>query len=299
MTVTPFSLAAAPSTVAGVCHDVRRMLSQNLNDELAFTAEAYVPGSGKLKLKSIPKRVGDGSLLSYGESTLYVVSKQPNSTEVEVMPGYDGGADVAIPANAPLRVNPRFTDNTIFQSVRSAVAAMASPTNGLFGTAVQYTVGMLTDDYYPFPEQYAEKVGRVLQVSERSSSSRDWVRITDYAVTMTAGNRHLRIFTDALQYEIVYGLDLEKPQTFTADLVADCYLSESMLDIPALGAASVLMYGQEARRVNQRAQGDPRRSEDVPITGSTGAARDLRRVFEQRIDEEHVRLLSDYPYRMN
>lgn len=295
---TAFSLSAAPSSVAGVCHDVRRMLSQNLNDELAFTADNYTPGDGIIKLKAVPKRVGPGSLLSYGESTFYVVSVSTSSAQVEVMSGYDGGTDAAISSGTPLRVNPRFTDNTIFQAVSSAVGAMASPANGLHGVAVEYTTGMLTDDYYPFPDQYAESVTKVLKVSERTDGSRDWARISDFVVSMTPGNRHLRIFTDAIQYEIVYALEIRKPASFTSDLITECHLTDTMLDIPALGAASVLMYGQEARRVNQRVQGDPRRAEDVPITGATGAARDIRRTFEQRIDEEYVRLISDYSYRM-
>lgn len=293
MTVT---MSAAPNTVAGVCHDVRRIVSQNLNDELAFVATDYTPGDATLTLKSVPKRVGPGSILSWHESTLYVISTS-GSGALEVMSGYDGGQDIAIPANAPLRVNPRFTDYTLFQSVASAVGAMAAPANGLYSIAKQYVSGTLNDDFYPIPEEYREKVVRVLSVSERTDGGNDWAKISDYRVSLSPGNEHLRIFADALQYEIVYALEIVKPSAFDDDLVEDCGLSGSMLDIPALGAAAMLMNGQEARRVQQRAQGDPRRAEDVPITGATTAARELRRSFERRIDEEHTRLVGMFPYR--
>jgi hypothetical protein len=297
---TTMSMSAPISSVAGAVHDVRRTLSQNLNDELAFTVDNYAPGSTTMQLKAIPRRLGPGSILSWHEATLYVVSVSESSSQIEVLSGYDGGPDIAIPANTPLRVNPRFTDYTLFQSIAAAVTAMASPANGLFGVQVETVTGMKTDDFYPIPSAYASRVLKVLKVSGRSDGSRDWtdVRLSDYIVSLTPGNQHLRIFTDALQYEIVYAVQIAKPTSYDADLITDCHLSESMLDIPALGAASVLMYGQEARRVNQRAQGDPRRSEDVPITGATGAARDLRRAFEQRIDEEHIRQISLYSYKV-
>lgn len=290
------SLTMPASTVGGVCHDVRRMLSANLNDQLLFVASDYVPGSGVLALKSLTNRVAPGSLLSWHESTLYVVSVGQGNT-LEVMPGYDGGPDVAIPAGTPMRLNPRFTDYTLFNAVAQAVGSMASPSNGLFALAKDYVSGLFDDSVYPIPDEYKARVVRVLSVCERTDDGQDWARISDYRVSLTPGNEHVRIFSEAQRFEIVYALEILKPSAFTDDLVEDCGLSGSMLDIPALGAAANLMSGQEARRNQQRAQGDPRRAEDVPITGAINVSRDLRRTFEQRINEEHARLVGMFPYR--
>ena len=290
------TLSMAASTVGGVCQDVRRMLSANLNDQLLFTAADYTPGDDTLSLKAISSRVAAGSLLSWRESTLYVISVGQGST-VEVMAGYDGGPDIPIPAGTPLRLNPRFTDYTLFQSVVQAVGAMAAPSNGLYAVTKDYVSGLFDDSIYPIPEAYRDRVVRVLSVMERSDDGQDWARISDFRVSLTPGNEHLRIFSDAQRFEIVYALELMKPTAYTDDLVEDCGLSGPMLDIPALGAAASLMTGQEARRNQQRAQGDPRRAEDVPITGALSVARDLRRAFQQRIDEEHTRLVGMFPYR--
>ena len=103
------TLTMPANTAGGVCQDVRRMLSANLNDQLLFLADDYTPGDGTLTLKSLTSRVAVGSLLSWHEATFYVVSVGQGST-VEVLTGYDGGPDIAVPAGSPLRVNPRFTD---------------------------------------------------------------------------------------------------------------------------------------------------------------------------------------------
>lgn len=300
MTTQFTTFTASPTSVAAACHDVRRMLSQNLNDELVFTASDYTPGSNTLAVKAVPKRCGPGSVLSAGDVTLYVVSASGTSANFEVLAGYDGGPDAAIPAGTPLRLNPRFTDFTIFNAVVSAVASMASPANSLHGVQVDEVGGYNRDGYYPIPAAYASTVLKVLKVMARSAGANDWVRLGpgDFAVSLTPGGQHVRVFIPADRLEISYATQITRPKAFADDLIADCGLTDTMIDIPAYGAASVLMYGQEARRVNQRAQGDPRRAEDVPMTGATGAARDLRRMFEQRIDEEYTRLAALYPYRV-
>lgn len=301
MTITP--LTAGPTTIGGLMQQVRRTLSQNLNDELVFTSEAYTPGQSSIVLKGLPRRLGPGSLLSWRESTLYVVSATGGvSNTVEVMAGYDGGPDVAIPANTPMRLNPRFTDYTLFETVAQQIAAMSSPLNGLFGVVVEQFVGMRTDDYYPIPSTVdgpdPAEVLRILRIRSRTDGSRDWTRTSDFILSLAPGNEHLRIFTDALMHEVTYAVRVTKPLTVDTDAITGCGLAESMLDIPVLGATAVLMQGQEARRVQQRAQGDPRRAEDVPITGAVSSARELSRLYRDRVDEEYARLMQRYGYAM-
>ncbi len=292
------SMSNSNTSIAGMCQSVRRTLSQNLNDELAFAGVDYVPESGVLTLRTSNKRIGPGTLLSWREATLYVVSVSTLNSTLEVMPGYDGGPDIAIPAGSPLRINPRFTDYTLFQAVSDAIREMSSPMNGLYFPLNITYPGSASDDFYPLPAGL-NGVTKVLQVRERVGTS-DWMRLSpsEFTVSLNPGNQHVRIFSNGQEYEVVYAVGLAQPAAFTDDAITDCGLHQTMIDIPVIGASSTLMYGQESRRVHQRAQGDPRRAEDVPITGATGAARDLRRLFQQRIDEEHARLMTQVSYRV-
>ena len=290
------TMTATPSSMSGLCSGVRRFLSQNLNDELVVTERDYTPGDGSIVLKTVGKRVGPGTLISWHEATLYVVSVSATSNTVEVISGYDGGPDIPIPAGTPLRVNPRWSDYTLFNTLSSVIGSLSSPSNNLYGITKEYKTGMALNFYYPVDPVIAPSMLRVLQVRERTNASTDWSRITDYDVSQVPGNQHLRIFTYAIQYEISYAIKIKKPTGFTDDAITDCGMAETMLDIPVLGAAAALMMGQEARRVHQRAQGDPRRSEDVPITGAANSASQLQRLFNQRVDEEYAALITQSSY---
>lgn len=296
---TPMS--ASPTSIGGLMMQTRRYLSQNLNDELVFTADPYTAGQSSIVLKGLPRRLGPGSLLSWGQSTLYVISSSTSvSNTVEVMAGYDGGPDVDIPANTPLRLNPRFTDYTLFSMLSDSIASLSSPGTGLYGIVAETFAGMRTDDFYPIPATVngpdPANVLRILQVRSRTDGSRDWTRTTEFITSMTPGNQHIRIFADALAHEVTYAVRFRKPMSVLDDVVADCGMTDTMVDIPVLGVAATLMQGQEARRVNQRAQGDPRRAEDVPITGAMSSGRELYRMYRDRVDEEHSRLVQRFSY---
>lgn len=293
MTVT--TLAAAPTTIAAMCTATRRLLSQNLNDELVFLAEQYTPGDSTIALRSTTRRLGPGSTLSWGDNTFYVISVGTTSASVEVVNGYDGAPSAVAESGTPLRVNPRFTDYTLFENVASVIASLSSPSNGLYGVYTQTVNGMVGDGYYPVPDEIDSLVLSVLSVMSRAGSTNDWLRNGDYTVSLR-GSKHVRMFSEALQHQITYALRFIRPQTFGDDAILDCGLTESMLDIPPLGAAAMLMQGQEARRANQRAQGDPRRAEDVPMTAAVTSARELYRMFRDRIDEEHATLIKTNPY---
>lgn len=288
MTVT--TMAEPPTSVGWLCAGVRRMLSQNLNDELAFTADAYTNGQASISLKAIPRRVGPGSILSWHGNTFYVVSLSGSSAQVEVMNGYDGAPGQDMPSGVALRVNPRFTDHVLFEQVAAVIGSMSAPASGLFQAATLTVSGAQTDGYHLLPLGAT----RVLGVQARNGSQ-DWYRISEYTASFASDAPYVRIFVDALQYRITYATTLTVPTSFDDDAITDCGLTDTMLDIPVLGASAFLMQGQEARRVNQRAQGDPRRAEDTPITGSLGSARELYRLYRERVDEEYGRLLRSNP----
>jgi hypothetical protein len=79
------------------------------------------------------------------------------------------------------------------------------------------------------------------------------------------------------------------------DPVADLGLSDSMLDIPALGAAIELLYTTESRRTQVTSQGDSRRPDEVPVTSNSSIAGALQRTYKARVQEEMSRLVTRMP----
>lgn len=287
------TMTASGTSVAGLCQSVRRNLSQNLNDELVVTLSEYTPASGTISFATTNRRVGPGTLLSWREATLYVTAVGTGSDTADVISGYDGGSDVIIPAGTPLRINPRFTDYTIFVAVSDAMREMVSPVNGLYFPCTYTFPG--GEGFLPI----GDNIKRVTEVRARAGTD-DWVRLgpSEFTVSLDPQNTHVRVFVSAQEYQVVCAAGFVMPTSFDDDVVDDCFLLPSMVDIPVLGASATLMYGQEARRVQQRAQGDPRRAEDVPMTGAASAGRDMRRMFQQRIDEEHAKLIAQTSYRI-
>ena len=86
--------------------------------------------------------------------------------------------------------------------------------------------------------------------------------------------------------------------TDTVDLVTQVGLSESMLDIAPLGAASRLLAVKEIQRVDTSAQGDPRIATEVQGGSITATSRQLRALRDKRFAEEALRLRNAYPWTM-
>lgn len=279
------SLATSPYSVARQIADTRRLLSASLADELTTLAADYTAGSDTLTLTTVPKRLGAGTVLSCGAATFYVLSN--STSQCTVIAGYEGNPDVDVAAGSVVRVAPRFTDYQLFTVLKSVVGSLSSPENGLYGIVKWQDVR--DDEMYPIPDELLPYIMRVLQVRSKTTED-DWSIDGAYTVSLSPGSEYVRVYNYALLHEFVASVKIIPPTDFDSHMIEDCGLTETMLDIPPLGAASILMNGQEARRVHMEAQGDPRRAEIVPMTGATNAARELRRMFRERINEEAVRI---------
>src|SRR5690606_38112612 len=121
------------------------------------------------------------------------------------------------------------------------------------------------EEKYPIPDALLPYIMRVLQVRSKTTED-DWSIDGAYTVSLSPGSEYVRVYNYALLHEFVASVKIIPPTDFDSHMIEDCGLTETMLDIPPLGAASILMNGQEARRVHMEAQGDPRRAEIVPMT---------------------------------
>lgn len=281
------SLATSATSVARQIANTRRLLSASLTDELTTLASAYTPGVSALTLSSVPKRIGPGTVLSSGPAMFYVLSNQ--GPQCSVIAGYEGNPDVAVEQGAVVRVSPRFTDYQLFTIISQVIGSLSSPSNGLYGIVKWQDIR--DEQMYPIPEEVLPYLIRVLQVRSKVSEE-DWIVNPGYAVSLSPGSESVRVYNSSLLNEFVAAVKIVPPQDFDSDLISYCGMSETMLDIPALGAAAILMNGQEARRAHLEAQGDPRRAEQVPMTANTSAARELQRMFVERVNDEASRLIA-------
>jgi hypothetical protein len=97
------------------------------------------------------------------------------------------------------------------------------------------------------------------------------------------------------EIEFTYKAPFTLATSLADDPVADLGLSDSMLDLPSMGAAVELLMTTESRRTQVQTQGDSRRSDEVPVTANSSIASALQRQYRARIQEEMTRLVTRIP----
>jgi hypothetical protein len=95
--------------------------------------------------------------------------------------------------------------------------------------------------------------------------------------------------------EFTYKAPFVQATSLSDDPVADCGLSDSMLDLPSLGASIELLLTTESRRTQVSSQGDSRRPEEVPVSSNSAIANQLMRQYKARVQEEITRLVTRIP----
>jgi hypothetical protein len=101
-----------------------------------------------------------------------------------------------------------------------------------------------------------------------------------------------------LPLRVRYASDFTQFTSLTQDLTTDAGVSATADDLPAIGAAIRQMLGRDIKRTFLEAQPDTRRSTEVPPGVGQGALTLLRREYEDGINEERLRQVQRFPYRV-
>jgi hypothetical protein len=141
----------------------------------------------------------------------------------------------------------------------------------------------------------------------RSDSSDDRWRRIKYEVVRNAnttsfpsGNA-LQLQEDmpaSVTLQVVYSKPLTLTTfTDTTDLTSTIGMPDSTIDIPPLGACWRLLAPREAKRTFTESKGEERDNREVPAGHITQTAASLKRLRDQRIDEEAAALRAVYAWR--
>jgi len=303
-------------TVADWVEDTRAYLEGDRPGEVNQLDAAYTAGSGTMTLRYALGGVVAGSVLSVGTNTVRVLSTNQVSKTVTVQAGWNRSTDADAAAGTAVRVNPRFTDHRIVSALNGTLRTLSAPGNGLyqvgqtvilFDAAVQgYDLGAVTG------------LTRVLEVRrDTGGPSQAWARLragewelqrsaptadfpSGVALRINVGNVGVGwgpfggLGVTAFNLQVVYAADFTEQADPAAD-VAATGIPPTAYDVPPLGAAVRLMAGREVPRNDTKAQGDARRSQEVPPGAVAASYRGLAALFAQRVGEEAARLRTRYP----
>jgi hypothetical protein len=279
------------TTIGQIVNRVRGLLMGTLTPEYGLLADAYTVGSGVLRLKN-SKTVPPGSTVCVENTTFDVLVS--DGQDITVISGVDGSADANYPANSLAVINPMHTTFAIFTEINSVIDELSSPNNGLHAVTTETFDSDPTWNTYPL----AQAPLKVLAVRYLEGGTPDIWREATHRLEKNAGVNLVR--TAPLPYgSPTVQIDYATPFA-TAEDLGDTVTSLGMPDrystLLAVGAAMPLSLATESRRSQPLSQGDPRRAEEVPITGNVIVFDRMERRFRRLVNTERARLVQQFPY---
>lgn len=288
------------ATFQDLVADVRRRVYGSMTENVNLVQTSASAGQTSLQLELGVDGIQKGMLISSGLNVWFVKGVYSTTNTVFVVPGYDGSPQQAVAAGDMVYVRPRMTDWFAFNALNDTLRRMSSPENGLYRIGTWVADVDATYQTYAVPEA-AANMTNILRVRWRLPGTTDvWTELPDRTwrwMYSTEQNviRVLRNIPSGTEIEFTYKSPFTLATSLADDPVADCGLTESMLDIPALGAAADLLRTTESRRTQVTTQGDSRRPEEVPVTSNASIASQLDRQFRDRVQEEMIRLVTRIP----
>lgn len=290
------------TTMQDLISDTKRMAYGSLADQMNVVATAYTANATSLVLDMDVSNITPGMVLSGGLNVWYVKGTDVASKTVYVIPGYDNSQKTNLAVGTFVYIKPRVTDYFLFEVVNQEIARLSSPDNGLYKIGMWEVSVDPTWQTYAIPTTAFNMIG-LLRIRFRMPGSTDvWIDVPEKAyrvqINPTAGDSYIRLLRNipsGTDLQFLYKAPFSKATALTDDMQTVCGLTETMLDIPPLGALSTLLRTTESRRMQVQQQGDARRAAEVSGGYNLQTAQSIDREYRSRILEEMARLVQRVP----
>ena len=288
------------TTIANMVADARRITYGSMTEQINLIASNAAGGAETISLELDVSGITPGMILSSGLNVWYVKGSNVASKQVFVIPGYDNAPEDSVTAGDKVFIKPRITDWYLFNAINDEIRKLSSPTNGL------YRVGTWTVDVSPTYQTYevpseALDMTNILRVRYRWPGTPDvWsdIRTSSYRWIVSETGNKIQLLVNVpsgTEIEFTYKAPFVEATSLGDDPVDDCGLAATMLDLPPLGAASMLLKTTDSRRNQIGVQGDARRAAEVPPGANLSSSAILDREYKMRVQDEYARLVQRFP----
>ena len=288
------------TTIADLVADARRITYGSMTEQINLVGSAAAAAATSVILDLDVSGITPGMVLSCGLNVWYVRGTTTSTNEVFLIPGYDNSPKDAVSVGDIVTVKPKVTDWYLFNIINDELRKLSSPTNGL------YRIGSWSVNVSPTYQTYevpieALNMTNLARVRYRWPGTPDvWsdIRTSSYRWIVSEGSNKIQLLVNVpsgTEIEFTYKAPFVLATSLADDPVEDCGLSETMLDIPPLGAAASLLRTTDARRNQITAQGDARRAAEVPSSVNLSTASVLDREYKMRVQDEYARLIQRLP----
>lgn len=278
--------------------DARQHLYTNYSDRLNRLADPTDTVQTQVTLDFDAEGLAQGSVVGIGLEEMMVWNVQGGRT-LDVTRGWNGSPKIAHPENEVVYVKPKFSGWRILRAINDTIRDLSSPLSGLFATEDVELTGT-TEYSYALSVASPEMTG-VVAVRKLDRFTQE----TPYIASWVFDRDHPVYAGPALTvWDVEPGdrvlVTVKRPFLTVApgDNIEDSLLTETMWDLPPLGAAVRLVPPRDIKRTFTEGQPEPRRADEVPPGAARQAAAGPALLFEQRKLAEAMRLAAKFPYVM-
>ncbi len=288
------------ATMQDLVADVRRRVYGSMTENVNLIQTSASAGQTSIQLELGVDGIQKGMLISSGLNVWFVKGVYANDNTVFVIPGYDNSPQNAVTVGDMVYVRPRMTDWFAFNAINDQLRSLSSPDSGLYRIGTWVAEVDPTYQTYDVPVEAADMTN-LLRIRWRWPGTPDvWADLAPrhYRWIYSTEQNRVRLLLSipsGTDIEFTYKAPFVQATSLSDDPVADCGLSDSMLDLPSLGASIELLLTTESRRTQVSSQGDSRRPEEVPVSSNSAIANQLMRQYKARVQEEMTRLVTRIP----
>ena len=288
------------TTIADLVADARRMTYGSMTEQINLVGAPVAANATSVILDLDVSGITPGMVLSCGLNVWYVRGTTTSTNEVFLIPGYDNSPKDAAAVGDIVTVKPKVTDWYLFNVINDELRKLSSPTSGLYRIGSWSVNVSPTYQTYEVPAE-ALNMTNLARVRYRWPGTPDvWsdIRTSSYRWIVSEGDNKIQLLVNipsGTEIEFTYKAPFVLATSLADDPIEDCGLSETMLDIPPLGAAASLLRTTDSRRNQLTAQGDARRAAEVPSSVNLSTASVLDREYKMRVQDEYARLIQRLP----
>ena len=288
------------TTAADLIQSAKRWLSNTGRPEINKLTNSENSSDASIQFDFALGSIAPGAVVCADLEEMYVFSVSAPSATVQR--GFAGSPAASHSAGALVEVNPLFSNWRILCEINAELAALTSPSNGIYAVDT-IDIDVTTASTYNLDVD----VTNVLMVQTNTlGPGMDWPRLRRWDVlynqdTGSFGSgvalQLYEVPSPGRQLRVTYATGFSPLGNLTDD-AESAGLPTTAADIPSIGAAARLLSSREARRSQLDAQPEARQAADVPPSTARSAAAQLFALRDRRIKEEAARLSRRYPAAM-
>jgi hypothetical protein len=271
----------------------------------------YVANPAGLTTTSTSITVGSSSNLAKGiieidEELILIDSFDKTNNVLNVMPGfgrgYQGTGAAPHSQYAPVTLSPTFPRNSIKKAINDTINSFYPKLWIINSYTFTFNASQVT---YPLPDD----VEGVLFISwQTTGSSQEWLPVNRWRLDGMANaatfntNNTLNIYENVQPGRTIQVWYTATPNTLDAntDDFADVSgLPDSCKDVVVLGASYKLLSYLDAGRINLSSAEADLNDSKLPSSAGAAASRYIFALYQQRLNEEALKLADKYPIRIH